>query len=45
MNQDLVDQVLEQIKRDVEMDDMTAIEELIKDIPEENLNAYLPEKF
>lgn len=43
MNQELIDQVLEQIKRDVEMDDMTAIEELIKDIQEENLNAYLPE--
>lgn len=44
MNKDLIDHVLDQIKKDVEMEDMTAIEELIKDIPEEKLNSYLPEE-
>jgi hypothetical protein len=43
-NQDLVDTVLEQIKKDVASGDVTAIDELLKFIPEKYLIAYLPEK-
>ena len=42
--QDLVDMVLEQIKKDVASGDVTAIDELLKFIPEKYLIAYLPEK-
>jgi hypothetical protein len=44
INEDLINEVLQQIKADIENEDMTAIEELIKEIPEEKLNAFLPEK-
>ncbi len=44
MDQELIDKVLEQIKEDVSLGDLTAVEELIKAVPEENLKAYLPEK-
>lgn len=43
-NQELLDAVLEQIRRDVEIGDFSCIEELLKFVPEENLKAYLPEK-
>ena len=39
----LIDKVLEQIKKDVEMKDLTAIEELIKDIPKNKLKAFISE--
>lgn len=43
IDQDLIDQVLEQIAYDVDIGDFTAIEELIKLVPEKNLRDYLPE--
>lgn len=39
----LIDKVLVQIVQDVLVGDMTAVEELIKDIPDEQLKAYLTE--
>ncbi len=44
MNQQLIDDVLNQILQDAKDFDLTAIEELIKNIPEEVLIAYLPEE-
>jgi len=44
MNQQLIDDVLNQILQDVKDFDLTAIEELIKNIPEKVLIAYLPEE-
>lgn len=44
MNQQLIDDVLNQILQDVKDFDLIAIEELIKNIPEEILKAYLPEE-
>jgi len=40
----LIDMVLDQIKSDVITDDFTAIEELLKSVPEKDLIAYLPEE-
>lgn len=42
-SQALLDQVLEQIRKDVTDEDMTAIEELLRVVPFANLVAYLPE--
>lgn len=39
----LIDAVLEQIKADVEAGDMTAIEELIANLPADVLMNFLPE--
>ena len=44
IEQKLIDQVLEQMLQDILNADFTAIEELIKFIPESNLIAYLPEE-
>jgi hypothetical protein len=44
MKQQLIDDVLNQILQDVKDFDLTAIEELIKNIPEEVLIGYLPEE-
>ena len=44
MKQQLIDQVLEQMLQDILDGDLTAIQELIKFIPETNLIAYLPEE-
>ena len=41
VSQELMDQVIMQIKQDCDMGDYTAIEELIKDIPEHNLRGFL----
>ena len=41
--EELYDKVLEQIKQDVAVGDMTAVDELIRFIPRKNLEAYLPE--
>lgn len=38
------DKVLDQIKKDVYMGDMTAIDELIKRLPKDVLKNYLPEE-
>jgi hypothetical protein len=40
----LLDKVLDQLVQDVQAGDLTAIEELLKFIPEENLIAFLPEE-
>lgn len=42
--QKLVDAVLERIKEDVSQGDLTAIDELLKFCPVENLIGYLPEE-
>ena len=39
----LIDMVIDQIVEDVIAGDYTAIEELLKFVPEENLRAYLSE--
>ena len=41
---DLIELALNQIVRDVENWDLSAIEELLRFVPEENLIAYLPEE-
>ena len=41
VSQELMDQVIMQIKQDCDMGDYTAIEELIKDIPEQNMRGFL----
>ncbi len=40
----LLDWVLEQIKKDVEAGDMTALHEMLMELPNETLMAYLPEE-
>jgi hypothetical protein len=42
-DQELVDKVIEEIKRDVYSGDLTAIDELLKFIPVQYLKGYLPE--
>jgi hypothetical protein len=44
VDQDLIDKVLETIKADVINGDVTAIEELLKQVPIEVLKSYLPEE-
>ena len=43
MTDKLIDAVLEQIKSDVQSQDMTAIEELVSTLPVDRLRGYLPE--
>jgi len=43
-NYELIDLVIEQIKKDFEVGDYTAVFELLEFIPRENLIAYLPEE-
>ena len=40
----IIEQVLDQIVEDVEIGDLTAIEELLRNVPVEQLLAYLPEE-
>lgn len=40
--QDLLDQVLNQIAQDISNQDFTAIEEMIKRLPDQDLISYLP---
>lgn len=40
---DLIDSVINQIKEDIGHSDLTAIVELLKSVPVENLKSYLPE--
>ena len=40
---DLINKVLDQIKKDVEAGDMTAIEELIDEVSEKKLRSFLSE--
>lgn len=44
MNQLLIERVLEQIKSDLAMGDVEAIEELLSFVPKENLIGFLPEE-
>ena len=44
INIKLIDKVLEQIKEDVINGDVTAIEELLKNVPIEIIKSYLPEE-
>jgi hypothetical protein len=39
----LIDSVIEQIKEDIKDGDLTAIDELLRFVPKENLIGYLPE--
>jgi nucleoid-associated protein YejK len=41
--QSIVDQVIEQIKKDLQMGDETAIDELLKFVPDEYLIGFLPD--
>jgi hypothetical protein len=41
---DYIELALEQIVKDVEAGDLSAIEELLKFVPEKNLIAFLPEE-
>ena len=43
MNNKLLNEVLEQIRLDVESGDMTAIAELIADVPDKKAKHFLPE--
>ena len=40
----LIDRVIEEIKRDFAMGDLTALDELLSFVPRENLIGYLPEE-
>lgn len=40
---EVIDKVLEQIKKDIFVEDWTAIEELLTFVPLENLIGFLPE--
>lgn len=42
--QDLLDQVINQIAQDLADRDFTAIEELLKSVPDRDLINYLPEE-
>ena len=41
VNQALIDQVVDQINKDLDMGDQTAIEELLMSVPENNLRGFL----
>ena len=41
---ELIDKVIQGIVYDIEMEDFTAISELLEFIPTENLKGYLPEE-
>ncbi len=43
INEVLVDRVIEQIRRDLDSEDVTAIYELLAYLPAKVLEAYLPE--
>lgn len=40
----LIDRVIQEIKDDIEYGDVTAIAELLKNIPQRNLIEFLPEE-
>ena len=42
-SKEIIDQVIDQIKEDVGMGDMTAIEELLQNVPEKSMQSYLGE--
>jgi len=43
-NQELIDQVIEQMKLDASINDWTVVEELLSFVPEEKLIGFLPEE-
>ena len=43
LSEDLFDRVIDQLRADIEWRDYTAIEELLKFVPRENLIAFLKE--
>jgi hypothetical protein len=43
MQKPLIDRVITQIELDMRGDDLTALEELLKSVPEQVLESYLPE--
>jgi hypothetical protein len=43
-DEELFSQVINQLRADIAWRDFTAIEELLKFVPRENLIAYLPEE-
>lgn len=43
INQNLIDSVIDQIVRDLEIGDTTALVELLSFLPAEKLQGYLPE--
>jgi hypothetical protein len=44
MEDPIVEAVIEQMRKDFEMDDVTAIYELLEHLPKKNLLGYLPEE-
>lgn len=44
MEDPIVEAVIEQMRKDFEMDDVTAIYELLESLPKKNLLGYLPEE-
>lgn len=44
LKQQLIEQVVDNIKRDIEYGDVEAIEELLRFCPTNNLVSYLPEE-
>ena len=44
MNEQLIDNAIEQIKKDIENGDLTAIDELLRYVPTQNLRAFLSEE-
>jgi hypothetical protein len=40
----IIEAVIQQIKRDFEMDYISALHEMLKDVPKKKLLAYLPEE-
>ena len=43
-NQELIDQVIEQLKLDASINDWTVVEGLLSFVPEEKLIGFLPEE-
>lgn len=43
-DQPLIDKVLDHMKKDIEAGDLTAIDELLKFVPKQYLEGYLPEE-
>jgi hypothetical protein len=41
---ELIELVIEQIKKDIEAEDVTALEELLLSVSQDRLIAYLPEE-
>jgi hypothetical protein len=44
MDEQLIKEVIAQVKEDIELQDTEALEELLSSLPEERLRGYLPEK-